>query len=124
MSVHERKIFQCLNCSEEFNTKNKLERHIAQKHDRSKLFKCSLCDSAFVQEKHLLDHVAFVHEKKISNLCSLCGKNFRTQGELKKHIKYDHELEGQKTHECEEWDKTLKKSYVEKSHQNCSYKTL
>ena len=89
-----------------------MERHIAQKHDRSKLFKCSLCDSTFVQEKHLLDHVAFVHEKKISNLCSLCGKNFRTQGELKKHIKYDHELEGQKTHECEECDKTLRKKLV------------
>ena len=116
MSVHERKILQCLDCTEEFNSKKRLERHIAQKHDRSKLFKCSHCDSAFVQEKHLLDHIAFVHEKKISNLCSLCGKNFRTQGELKKHIKYDHELEGQKTHECEECEKTFKNKNVLRSH--------
>ena len=116
MSVHEGKIFQCSNCNMEFNSKNKLEAHIAKEHDRSKLHKCAHCDSGYLTKTALLSHIAFVHEKTIGNICPHCGRNCINKGVLKQHVRNVHELAGTKPYKCGDCEKHFKTEGEKKTH--------
>ena len=53
---------KCPHCEEEFLTKERLDTHIAFKHDRSKLFQCSFCSKMYRSKATLESHVDFVHK--------------------------------------------------------------
>ena len=117
MSVHEGNgIFQCSNCNMEFNSKNRLEAHIAKEHDRSKLHKCEHCDSSYVTKHGLIGHIAFVHEKTISNICPHCGKNCNGKANLKSHVRNAHELVGIKPYKCGDCGKYFRTENEKKKH--------
>ena len=52
---------KCNLCDEEFKTKERLDGHIAFKHDRSKLLQCRFCQNAYRHQSTLDGHVNFVH---------------------------------------------------------------
>ena len=60
---HSEKKHQCSDCGEMFQTKHKLETHIAFNHDRSKLFECSICKAQFRTKPAFNTHMSWVHEK-------------------------------------------------------------
>ena len=87
-TVHEGKTYQCPHCTQEFNSQNKLEGHIALTHDKTKLFSCSICSKEYRVKRYLSEHILLVHEKKINHLCPLCGHVSSNSGVLKSHMKF------------------------------------
>ena len=53
---------KCNLCDEEFISKERLDGHIAFKHDRSKLLQCRFCQNAYRHQSTLDGHVNFVHK--------------------------------------------------------------
>ena len=92
-------------------TKERLDTHIAFKHDRSKLFQCSFCSKMYRSKPTLESHVDFVHKKTGGHFCSHCGKAVQTIGELNRHIATAHEGVTYDCHLCGKCYKTKQGMY-------------
>ena len=62
MNFNEGHKLKCDLCDEEFKSKERLEGHIAFKHDRSKLLNCQFCQNVYRKQQTLDQHVDFVHK--------------------------------------------------------------
>ena len=99
-STHgEAKIFTCNMCSRIFVTKNVLNNHIKNFHQKgSRNFKCDSCEKVFTSSESLKRHIKTLHEGQKNYKCDSCGKFFTQSGNLKTHIKTNHE--GQRNYKC------------------------
>merc|ERR1712037_848873 len=83
--------YECTICGQGCGSKNHLEKHIAQVHEKQRPFQCEICGSSFFSKEHVKRHVLAVHEKKKSYNCHLCNVSFAAKGNLKAHILSVHE---------------------------------
>ena len=117
-TVHENKNvtkIQCKICEKWFSSKDKLNSHIQDVHQKSK-FQCQMCDEKFITPYNLNLHYKYTHNltkvptrtnlvsgdeknsnKKIDNAindknkCKLCSETFKTNQNLRKHVLSVHE---------------------------------
>mmetsp|Transcript_57667 Transcript_57667/g.137184 ORF Transcript_57667/g.137184 Transcript_57667/m.137184 type:complete len:380 (+) Transcript_57667:126-1265(+) len=72
-------LFQCVDCSAEFESAKALKRHMA----RHKAYKCGQCDQTFLRFQALAEHCRNSHPK--AHLCPDCGKGFRSARNMRSH---------------------------------------
>lgn len=86
------KNFICCSCpSKVFDSRQKLEVHRAEQHEKLRVkscsirpFECDICYQRFLNEKHLTQHQNRPYRKR-SFVCSSCGSAFLASSTLKKH---------------------------------------
>ena len=84
--------FYCmeLQCSERFNRKEKLDRHVAEKHF-SVRHKCDQCGKQFTMDRNLKAHIKNIHSPLPSTFkCQKCEKYYRRKGDLTRHYQDKH----------------------------------
>jgi KRAB domain-containing zinc finger protein len=86
--------FACPLCGQRFTNEEKMNRHVATKHDpngEERTFACDECDLKFKSSNHLRSHKA-IHasndEKPFT--CEICSKRFSFRFVLNSHIKQAH----------------------------------
>jgi len=111
-------IFKCQECSKNFSSEEKLERH-GKMHVEGGVFPCGKCSKSFSTQKrvkkHMRSHMEFANkcdvcEKSFQNMgalmlhrnihldqkpfkCETCGKDFSQKGNLKTHMQKHHGIE-------------------------------
>jgi uncharacterized Zn-finger protein len=79
-------IFVCNTCGKEFNTKNKLRRHMPV----HIVIQCTECNKTFSTRTHLRFHIQTLHTKSVEASCEYCGKLFTNIFSCRKHITARH----------------------------------
>ena len=91
------KTHTCPKCSEEFDMKSDLKRHIAVAHEEQSEHICYLCGALV---KNLTHHVRNVHSNTGRVHCLLCKQDFTLQKYLDDHINEVHGNESGKKFTC------------------------
>ena len=79
-------LVNCLDCDEQFLTKNDLIQHTNSFHNKVKN-KCKYCGKLFARKSNLCTHLKSMHEgKKYS--CSQCDFKAKREGHLKQHLSH------------------------------------
>ncbi|KAK9981801.1 hypothetical protein ABG768_001325 [Culter alburnus] len=81
---HKKKMFNCSQCGENFNSSSSLSRH-KKIHSSGKPFQCSECNKYFHTKGHLSCHKRYHREKKLHQ-CPHCEKSFNNGSLLKNHL--------------------------------------
>ncbi|XP_067259414.1 zinc finger and SCAN domain-containing protein 30-like [Chanodichthys erythropterus] len=81
---HKKKMFNCSQCGENFNSSSSLSRH-KKIHSSGKPFQCSECNKYFHTKGHLSCHKRYHREKKLHH-CPHCEKSFNNGSLLKNHL--------------------------------------
>ena len=55
------RMFECSLCNTAFNSRDKLKKHLAFKHD-GEVFDCNICQAKFASKTELTKHISIVHE--------------------------------------------------------------
>ncbi|XP_017862146.1 PREDICTED: zinc finger protein 2 homolog [Drosophila arizonae] len=90
-------LFQCGSCTQRFNMKSALERHMAV-HSADRLHACSHCSKRYKRAQDLKWHMK-THANEKPNVCDVCGKAFALKYVLTQHMRSHEVLE--KNFKCE-----------------------
>ena len=76
-------------CPFQCSTKEELDKHIENNHNKKTHLQCTVCDLYFRDLDALSKHMSMIHKKEnLTAKCNICGEPFH--GELKEHIKNEH----------------------------------
>lgn len=78
-------LFQCGSCTQRFNMKSALERHMAV-HSADRLHACSHCSKRYKRAQDLKWHMK-THANEKPNVCDVCGKAFALKYVLTQHMR-------------------------------------
>ena len=86
---NEKEEFRCNFCDKRFLSRNNLNIHTKEIHEKRKDFQCEICEIAFSRKslysKHMESHDETQKYTNQSYRCNLCEKVFSSQFKLKKH---------------------------------------
>ncbi len=109
MLRHQDREFRCTLCPSKYKTKQRLEKHCAEKHPDGKriTFSCEKCGRELSSKKRLARHMESVHltEKCIQCKAPGCLKVFKVIADMESHFKLVHI--GDKPHKCSECPKAF-----------------
>ena len=71
------------------SSKQHLDRHISNVHERKKPYDCKVCNSKFATKGSLKNHMN-VHEERNLFGCNNCTKTYQLENSLRRHIKNVH----------------------------------
>jgi len=91
LNVHasNKELFACNRCGNEYSSKNRVQQHIATKHDGIR-YPCEECHFTGSEPKSLKQHVKTIHEN-IRISCDFCESTHATKNHLKLHVQSKHE---------------------------------
>lgn len=78
-------LFQCGSCTQRFNMKSALERHMAV-HSADRLHACTHCSKRYKRAQDLKWHMK-THANEKPNVCDVCGKAFALKYVLTQHMR-------------------------------------
>jgi hypothetical protein len=81
----------CPHCNKEFSLAHKLEQHIKTVHD--KVHKCGQCKYVTSSKDNLEMHCKNAHEKRLSLKCSQCNFATKYESSMKGHMTIRHKIE-------------------------------
>ena len=86
---NEKEEFRCNFCDKRFLSRNNLNIHTKEIHEKRKDFQCEICEIAFSRKslysKHMESHDETQKYTNQSYRCNLCEKVFSSEFKLKKH---------------------------------------
>ena len=98
----------CQFCSEKFNGRLSLKKHMQTKHSNERPFSCDMCSAKFKEKGKLNRHKKFKHSDERPFSCEVCSATFKDKNSLNIHRKI-HSTE--RPYACDECPST----YVTKS---------
>ena len=94
------KPYRCLQCTQSFDQKSNLERHMKQHGGNIKSFNCKQCNKGFTTAWGLKLHVR-IHAELKPYKCSECEKSFRQSSHLQQHKRTHFELRPFRCNKCD-----------------------
>ncbi|XP_037955700.1 zinc finger protein 878 [Teleopsis dalmanni] len=85
-------LLQCQVCSQRFNMKSALERHLAVHSTEGRPYACPQCSKRFKRAQDMNWHMK-THSNEKPNICDVCGKGFALKYVLNQHKKSHEVLE-------------------------------
>lgn len=109
------KPFECTFCSERFNNKSNVRRHIKRYHTQPGRTKyvCAICNEEFCRQRVLNEHMRVKHNGVKHIFCDICKKTFTRSYDLKVHMTLH---TGEKPFICEICDKSFRQKTIYNRH--------
>ena len=112
------KNFECKECGFRLISRNELNNHINNMHEKIKKYSCSMCPEMFTSSKRVRDHILKMHTHSKKYSCRFCRMPFMEHTSCQQH---EMTHTGEKPHECPECGKSFRRRHAVKRHRISHY---